>query len=86
MFTHVQALAADRGWEYGGPHAGHLVGEFPHVKITGDSIDCYIAPGNNVPMRAPDPAGRTPHWILEIHLVDRQRQVGAFFEQLLTVG
>ncbi len=80
------SLSAERGWEYGGPHAGHLVGEFPHVRITGDAVDCYIAPGNDVPMRNTDPHGRTRHWILEIHLVDRERSFGAFFEQLLTIG
>jgi hypothetical protein len=26
------------------------------------------------------------HWILEIHFVDRARQIGGFFEELLTVG
>ena len=23
-------LAQETGWEFGGPHSGHLVGEFPH--------------------------------------------------------
>jgi hypothetical protein len=29
--------------------------------------------------------GQKRHWILEIHLVDRARQIGGFYEQLLTV-
>jgi len=29
--------------------------------------------------------GAPRHWILEIHFVDRARQIGGFYEQLLTV-
>jgi hypothetical protein len=29
--------------------------------------------------------GRRRHWILEIHFVDRVREIGGFFEELLTV-
>jgi hypothetical protein len=25
------AVNVEGGWEYGGPHAGHLVGDFPHA-------------------------------------------------------
>jgi hypothetical protein len=34
-------------------------------------------------MRRLDPLGRRCHWILEVHLVDRERAIGGFFEQLL---
>ena len=34
-------------------------------------------------MNTPDKKGNTRHWILEIHFVDRDRQIGGFFEQLL---
>jgi Xaa-Pro aminopeptidase len=86
LFAHVRQLTRDAGWEYGGPHAGHLVGEFPHEKIAGDKIDSYIAPGNDVIMRRLDPTGRRCHWILEIHLVDTGRGFGGFYEQLLDIG
>jgi hypothetical protein len=33
-----------------------------------------------------DKEGMKRHWILEIHLVDRQREIGGFMEQLLTIG
>jgi hypothetical protein len=36
-------------------------------------------------MRDPDQNGKPRDWILEIHFVDQQRQLGGFFEQLLTV-
>jgi Xaa-Pro dipeptidase len=40
-------------------------------------------PGSDKPMRRTDPNGRLCHWILEIHLVDRVRGFGGFYEQLL---
>jgi len=83
LFAYVRGLAAEAGWEYGGPHAGHLVGEFPHEKINGDEIESYIASGSTEPMRRTDRTGRACHWILEIHFVDRDRQIGGFHEELL---
>jgi len=79
-------LAQQAGWEFGGRIAGHTVGEFPHETIPGDRITFYITRGNTLPLRRLDGAGRPYHWILEIHLVDRKHQIGAFFEELLTVG
>ena len=80
-----EEFAADLGRTYvlGGRHAGHLVGEFPHEKVDGADIESYIAPGNTTPMRRRDEAGRQCHWILEIHLVDTERQIGGFHEELL---
>jgi hypothetical protein len=82
----VGRLARQAGWDLGGAHAGHLVGEFPHEKIDGELIESYIAPGNTTPMRRHDKAGRQCHWILEIHLVDTARRFGGFYEQLLDLG
>ena len=75
--------AEQAGWEFGGEIAGHLVGQFPHEKIAGDKIEYYIAPGSDQPMRRIDRSGRQCHWILEVHLVDRERQIGGFYEELL---
>jgi Xaa-Pro aminopeptidase len=86
LFARVTELTRAAGWEYGGPHAGHLIGEFPHEKIAGDQAGCYITPGSDQPMRRVDRAGQRCHWILEIHLVDRDRQIGGFYEQLLDLG
>jgi Xaa-Pro aminopeptidase len=83
LFGHVLQLTAAAGWEYGGEMAGHLLGEFPHENIAGNNISSYIAPGNDGPMRRLDQTGRQCHWILEIHLVDRERQIGGFYEELL---
>jgi Xaa-Pro aminopeptidase len=79
-------LAKQAGWEFGGRIAGHTVGEFPHETIAGDRITFYITRGNKLPLRRADAAGRPYHWILEIHLVDREKQIGGFFEELLTLG
>ena len=85
LYAHVVGLAEAAGWEFGGAHSGHLVGEFPHETIDGEKIESYIAPGNTNPMRRTDRVGRQCHWILEVHLVDRERGIGGFFEQLLTL-
>lgn len=83
LYAHVVELAEKAGWEYGGPHSGHLVGEFPHEKLAGNDLGSYIAPGSDQPMRRLDGSGRQCHWILEIHLVDREREIGGFLEELL---
>jgi Xaa-Pro dipeptidase len=85
LFSYVTGLISAAGWGHVGEHAGHLVGEFPHLRIDGDKLESYIAPANTNPMRRVDPVGRDCHWILEIHLVDREGGFGGFFEQLLDV-
>ncbi len=85
LFAHVVELSRNAGWEFGGPHAGHLVGEFPHEKIAGDAIESYIAPGSDRPMRRTDRTGQVCHWILEVHLTDPVRGFGGFYEELLDI-
>jgi len=36
-------------------------------------------------LREFDETGAPRHWILEIHFIDRAREIGGFFEELLTV-
>ena len=86
LYAEVERLAAAAGWELGGWHAGHLVGEFPHEWIDGADVESYITPANGTPLLRTDRAGRTCHWILEVHLVDRERGFGGFYEELLTLG
>jgi Xaa-Pro dipeptidase len=86
LFAHVVELSREAGWEFGGPHAGHLVGEFPHEKIAGDDIESYIAPGSDHPMRRTDRTGQVCHWILEVHLTDPARGFGGFYEELLDLA
>ncbi|MEU9035126.1 M24 family metallopeptidase [Streptomyces sp. NPDC048352] len=86
LYAHVCRLAQDAGWHFGGPHSGHLVGEFPHELIEADLVNSYIAPTNPNRLRGKDDAGRRCHWILEVHLVDPRRRFGGFYEQLLTLS
>lgn len=83
LFDVVVRAARAEGFEWASRIAGHLVGEFPHKKIAGPGIEWYIMPGSDKPMRRTDPGGRICHWILEIHLADRRRGFGGFYEQLL---
>jgi Xaa-Pro aminopeptidase len=84
LYDYVAGLAAPRGWEFGAPTAGHLIGHFPH-ETSPDPRRFSIRHGCQTSLREPDEAGRQRHWILEIHFIDRARQIGGFYEELLTV-
>src|ERR1700759_1383303 len=81
LFLHVQSLAGEFGWEWGGPIAGHLIGQFPHERIAGDKVTLYVHPESSMRMRSLDEKGNERHWILEIHFVDRELEIGGFFEE-----
>jgi Xaa-Pro dipeptidase len=85
LYDFVADLATQRGWEFGASAAGHLIGNFPHETAPAESNRFSIRHGNPQPLREPDDKGNPRHWILEIHFVDRARQIGGFFEELLTV-
>jgi Xaa-Pro dipeptidase len=85
LFGYANSLAEKLGWEFGGPIAGHLIGQFPHERIAGDKVSLYVHPDSHLPMRSFDEKGQKRHWTLEIHFVDRQREIGGFYEELLTV-
>ncbi len=85
LFHYATSLAKKFGWEFGGRIAGHLIGHFPHEKIADDKVSLYVHPDSDRPMRSCDENGAQRHWILEIHFVDRERQIGGFYEELLTV-
>lgn len=85
MYAEFIRLVGERGWQPGNVYAGHLVGEHPHENFGGDKLESYVIAGNHQPMRRTDPHGRIGHWILEVHLVDRERQIGGFFEELLSL-
>ncbi len=83
LFAYVSDCMRRAGFSPADTHVGHLVGEFPHERISGDGLDCYITPGSDLPMRRTDPQGNACHWILEVHLVDASGEFGGFMEQLL---
>jgi Xaa-Pro dipeptidase len=86
LYGYAQKMARDYGWEYGGPIAGHLIGQFPHERIPDDKISLYVHPENPMRMRGLNAEGEERHWILEIHFVDRAQKIGGFYEELLTLG
>ncbi|MEI9996037.1 MAG: M24 family metallopeptidase [Rhizomicrobium sp.] len=82
LYAFAQKTAAQAGWIFGGEIAGHTIhGKFPHAPAP--RAGRLITAGNATRMRDPDAAGNTRHWILEIHLVDRARNFGGFYERLL---
>jgi Xaa-Pro dipeptidase len=83
LYAYAQHAAEDSGWSFGGIIAGHVIAEFPHMRLPGDKDLNRISPRNPTRMRTPDGNGRQKHWILEIHLVDRARTFGGFYERLL---
>jgi Xaa-Pro dipeptidase len=85
MYQFITDLTQSRGWEYPQAHCGHLIGNFPHEVLYGEDLENYLHPKNQTRMRDPDQYGNPRDWILEIHFVDRTRQIGGFFEQLLNV-
>lgn len=84
FYDHIASTAENYGWEYGNQLAGHLIGQFPHEKLEKGNYGLYVHPENHNDMLAPDADGNKRHWILEIHFIDREKQIGGFFEQLLT--
>jgi Xaa-Pro aminopeptidase len=86
LYAVARELAGEAGWDFGGAIAGHLVGEFPHERAPNGKFFSHIRPENPERLNDPYLSGQKRHWILEIHLVDRTRQFGGFYEQLLTVG
>ena len=85
LYAYVIGLAKKYGWDYANEHCGHLIGNFPHELIQGEEIVNYIHPENDTKMRDPDVQGNPRDWILEIHFIDKDKEIGGFFEQLLTV-
>jgi len=83
-WLYLNELAKQYGWTYGGQLGGHLIGHFPHEKLEPKNYGLYVHPENHTDMFLPDINGNKRHWILEIHFVDREKQIGGFFEQLLT--
>lgn len=76
-------LATKYGWTFGGDIAGHLIGNFPHEIFESESRDNYIHVDNQKDMYSPGASGTKREWILEIHFVDLEKQIGGFYEQFL---
>lgn len=86
LYAIAQKSITKRGFQWGAPIAGHLVGNFPHERIPKDKISLYIADGNSNSMLSYNKEGHKRHWILEIHARDPVNDIQGFYEQLLTVS
>jgi Xaa-Pro aminopeptidase len=83
VFYLASEEATKKGWEFGGEIAGHLIGKYPHEKLEKGNFKYYIHPDNQTVLKEISPKGKTKHWILELHFVDAEKQIGAFVEGLL---
>ncbi len=86
FFNYATGLAKQYGYEFGNAIAGHIIGKFPHEQPDDPSDLCLdVHPDNHNDILQLDRNGNKRHWMLELHFVDRKNNIGAFFEQLLTV-
>jgi Xaa-Pro aminopeptidase len=84
LFQYAVEKAEGLGWEFGGEIAGHIVGKFPHEQPADPkSLELDIHPQNHNDMFLRDASGNERHWILELQFVDRENEIGGYFEQLL---
>jgi Xaa-Pro aminopeptidase len=81
-FRYAVELAKQYGWAFGGEIAGHLIGQFPHERLEPGNYNLYIHPENHNDLYLPDATGQKREWILEIHFIDAEKQIGGFLVQL----
>jgi Xaa-Pro aminopeptidase len=84
LFQFVVEKTSQYGWTFGGEIAGHIVGKFPHEQPADPkSLELDIHPDNHNDMFLLDANGNMRHWILELQFIDKEKQIGGYFEQLL---
>ncbi len=73
LYTFLESEANKLGYELDEKMKGHRLGDFPHhVHFRGNLTEQDKKPIENL-------------WVLEVHLLDKKNNVGAFFEDILTV-
>ena len=84
FFLYATEKAKEYGWEFGGAIAGHIIGKYPHEQPADPlSLELDIHPDNPNDMFLLDEEGNKRHWILELQFIDRENEIGGYFEQLL---
>ena len=84
LFQYVVEKTNEYGWTFGSEIAGHIVGKFPHEQpLDPKSLELDIHPGNHNDMFLLDANGDKRHWILELQFIDKEKEIGGYFEQLL---
>jgi Xaa-Pro dipeptidase len=82
LYSYACDRAVSAGYKFGGQIAGHIVAEFPHLRLSGDRQAHHISPANPLPLSNLDPNGHRRHWIIEVHLVSEDGSFGGFYERL----
>jgi Xaa-Pro aminopeptidase len=84
LFQYATEKAEEYGWEFGGVIAGHIIGQYPHEQPPDPlSLELDIHPDNPNDIFLLDEEGNERHWILELQFIDREDEIGSYFEQLL---
>jgi len=84
LFNYAVLKAKRLGWEFGGEIAGHIVGKYPHEQPPDPkSLELDIHPDNHDDIFLKDAEGNQRHWILELQFIDKENEIGGYFEQLL---
>ena len=84
VFQYAAGKAEEYGWEFGGVIAGHIIGKYPHEQpLDPLSLELDLHPDNPNDIFLRDEDGNPRHWILELQFIDRENEIGAYFEQLL---
>jgi peptidase M24-like protein len=84
LYQYAVDKTGELGWEFAGEIAGHIVGKYPHEQPADPkSLELDIHPSNDNDMFLLDAEGNKRHWILELQFIDREHEIGAYFEQLL---
>lgn len=83
LYQFACTFAETLRWRFAHAIAGHIVGEFPKTRVSGDPRHHVISPENPRPMNAPNDAGQTQYWIIEVKLASRDNGFAGFYERLL---
>ncbi len=84
LFALTRKKAAEYGWTSAGEIAGHIVGKYPHEQPADPkSLELDVHPTNPNDIYLRDANGNKRHWILEVHFIDKEHQIGGYIEQLL---
>ena len=84
LFNYAVLKAKRFAWEFGGEIAGHIVGKYPHEQPEDPkSLELDIHPDNHDNIFLLDADGNPRHWILELQFIDKENEIGGYFEQLL---
>ncbi len=84
LFQYIVEKATEYGYTFGGEIAGHIVGKFPHEQpLDPKSLELDVHPENHNDMFLLDATGNKRHWIVEILFIDKENNIGGYFEQLI---